>query len=435
MTRVAGQDTSRTYVIVSSWFPESPVVPHGAPAPLIGDLVCYTATSCPAGQLHSPRWALRRACRSEVCRLPPRFSQPEHSFFSTAYTRAGSRPLRPPGTPLRRPKTTFPDAGLPLKSRLVWIKSYGEEPPLPSFCMPGKAFYHQFRKGNMWFLPHSVLLLAFNAPRAACGNAQKIIWFVPDTCTCSKCVWLGVNIYKPLVQGAVRATRRFSRARGKWLFIYGATLKCIFADSSEWVTQLWVKTQTVISRRKASGILSHSSIWYCLIRCILAWNRLAVDEDWTQSPLKEWLREGRLRVPSSFMLCPDVCLPPFFLMTNFMWSCRLPDSSQLHTSHIALCSGGDLEAEEADFMLPFSVIAPWGNQRLSSLRHICGFGFILIYLATTHGLLLWMPGTFFNNRWLSGFTGSQHRFLSAWGCKGSSDKKRMKPNVMKQKNP
>lgn len=187
MTRVAGQDTSRTYVIVSSSPTWSTRPTNRGFGVLHRHLVSGRAAAL--SPLSAQTGLALRGLQAAAAILSA-WTQ----LFSPADTRAGSRPLRSPGTPLRRPKTTFPDAGLPLKSRLVWIKSYGEEPPLPSFCMPGKAFYHQFRKGNMWFLPLSVLLLAFNAPRAACGNAQKIIWIVPDTCTCSKCVWLGVNI-------------------------------------------------------------------------------------------------------------------------------------------------------------------------------------------------------------------------------------------------
>lgn len=150
-----------------------------------GDLVYYTATSCRVEYLHSSRWALRRAWRSEICRLPP-LSLSLNAAFSPADAWTDSCPS------LRRPDTTFPDVGLPLKSRLVllvWIKSCGEqtEPLLLSGCAPGKTISHQFRRRNVWFG-------CFKAHRAAGGNAQKIIYIIPDNCTCSKWVCLGAII-------------------------------------------------------------------------------------------------------------------------------------------------------------------------------------------------------------------------------------------------
>lgn len=69
------------------------------------------------------------------------------------------------------------------------------------------------------------------------------------------------------------------------------------------------------------------------------------------------------------------------------------------------------------------------------MRRRCGLGLILIYLVSLTSPALTDAWKIFNNGWLNRFTGSQHRFLSVWGCKASSDKKPMKLNVMKPRNP
>lgn len=191
--------------------------------------------------------------------------------------------------------------------------------------MPGKTISHQFGKRNVWCCYFGFLLLAFKAPRATCGNAQKTIFQITAPAP-NKCGW--VRIYKPLLQGAVRSTRR-----GKWLLFMEPRLRA--------------SLQIVLRRCKNSNCdLSegkHQDPYH--IHQYTAYWDTCIEATAPESLLKEWLRECRLTQsifypPVGHILFFCVCL--LFLMTNFMWSSRLPDSSQLHPSHCPLLSGGCL---------------------------------------------------------------------------------------------
>lgn len=103
---------------------------------------CHSTIWCPAEQLHSTPWALWRAWRSEVCRAVVSLLSAWMQLCFPAYAGADSRALC---SPLRRPKTPFPDAGLPLYRRLgglAWIKSCGEETQV----LPSSAAAYQVRQ-------------------------------------------------------------------------------------------------------------------------------------------------------------------------------------------------------------------------------------------------------------------------------------------------